>query len=167
LNPPFGQLQFPNKSATFANHPAPSGKRSPVLPISTPTPYPFRHDLLCFIQWETKGSWAMGWNLLWSSILFIIAFLTRWNKYIFSNFSCMFLNPNNLNVIQKGIQWHFFTPACKDDGHVKSFFPNSLRPISYLGFIWDLYVLGLKTKVFCRKNNQIYFPMDKGLTVPK
>ena len=29
---------------------------------------------------------------------------------------------------------------------------------------WDLYVLGLKTKVFCRKNNQVHFPMD---TVPK
>ena len=31
--------------------------------------------------------------------------------------------------------------------------------------IWDIFVLGLKTK--CRKNNQIHFPMDKGLTVPK
>ena len=29
----------------------------------------------------------------------------------------------------------------------ESYFPNSSRPISYLGFIWDLYVLGLKTKV--------------------
>ena len=28
--------------------------------------------------------------------------------------------------------------------------------------IWDLYVLGLKTKVFCRKKTQIHFPMDKG-----
>ena len=25
--------------------------------------------------------------------------------------------------------------------------------------IWDIYVLGLKTKVFCRKNNQIHFPI--------
>ena len=28
-------------------------------------------------------------------------------------------------------------------------------------------MLGLKTKVFCRKNNQIHFPMDKGQSVPK
>ena len=45
--------------------------------------------------------------------------------------------------------------------------PNSLRLISYFGSIWELYVLDLKTKVFCRKENQLHFPMDKGLTVPK
>ena len=45
--------------------------------------------------------------------------------------------------------------------------PNSLQPISYFGSIWELYVLDLKTKVFCRKKNQMHFPMDKGLTVPK
>ena len=33
--------------------------------------------------------------------------------------------------------------------------PNSLRPISYFGSIWELYVLDLKTKVFCRKENQL------------
>jgi len=37
----------------------------------------------------------------------------------------------------------------------------------YLGFIWDSYVLGLKTKVFCRKKNQMLKTIDKGLTVPK
>jgi hypothetical protein len=26
--------------------------------------------------------------------------------------------------------------------------------------IWDIYVLGLKTKFFCRKNNQFHFPID-------
>ena len=45
--------------------------------------------------------------------------------------------------------------------------PNSVRPISYFGSIWELYVLDLKTKVFCRKEDQLHFPMDKGLTVPK
>ena len=45
--------------------------------------------------------------------------------------------------------------------------PNSLRPIYYFGSIWELYVLDLKTKVFCRKENQLHFPMNKGLTVPK
>ena len=45
--------------------------------------------------------------------------------------------------------------------------PNSLRPISYFVSIWELYVLDLKTKVFCRKQNQLHFPMNKGLTVPK
>ena len=45
--------------------------------------------------------------------------------------------------------------------------PNSLRPISYFWSIWELYVLDLKSKVFCRKENQLHFPMDKGLTVPK
>ena len=43
--------------------------------------------------------------------------------------------------------------------------PDSFRPISYFGSIWELYVLDLKTKVFCRKEDQL--PMDKGLTVPK
>ena len=37
--------------------------------------------------------------------------------------------------------------------------PNSLRPISYFGSIWELYVLDLKTKVFCRKENQLLFPI--------
>ena len=44
---------------------------------------------------------------------------------------------------------------------------NSLQPVSYFGRIWELYVLDLKIKVFCRKENQLLFPMDKGLTVPK
>jgi hypothetical protein len=30
---------------------------------------------------------------------------------------------------------------------------NSLQPISYFGSIWELYVLAIKTKVFCRKKN--------------
>ena len=45
--------------------------------------------------------------------------------------------------------------------------PNSLRPISYFGSIWELYVLDPKTNVFCRKKIQLHFPMNKGLTVPK
>ena len=45
--------------------------------------------------------------------------------------------------------------------------PNSLRPISYFGSIWESYVLDLKTNVFCRKKIQLHFPMNKGLTVPK
>ena len=33
--------------------------------------------------------------------------------------------------------------------------PNSfLRPISYFGSVWELYVLDLKTKVFCRKEKE-------------
>ena len=36
----------------------------------------------------------------------------------------------------------------------------------YLGFIWDLYVLGLKSKVFfVKNNNQIFKTLDKRLTV--
>ena len=49
----------------------------------------------------------------------------------------------------------------------EGFLPNSLRPMSYLGFIWDLYVLGLKSKFFVKKANQILKTMDKGLTVPR
>ena len=45
--------------------------------------------------------------------------------------------------------------------------PNSLLPISYFGSIWELYVLDLKTNIFCRKNIQLHFSMNKGLTVPK
>ena len=48
----------------------------------------------------------------------------------------------------------------------EGYFSTSLWPKSYLGVIPDLYVLNLKTKVFCRKNNQIHFSMDTGLTVP-
>ena len=43
--------------------------------------------------------------------------------------------------------------------------PNDLRPKSYFWSIWELDVLDLKTKVFCRK--KLHFPMDKGLTVTK
>ena len=45
--------------------------------------------------------------------------------------------------------------------------PNSLRPISYFGRIWELHVLDLKTNVFCRKKIQLHFAMNKRLTVPK
>ena len=45
--------------------------------------------------------------------------------------------------------------------------PDSLRPIFHFGSIWELHVLGIKTKVFCRKKNKLHFPMDKELTVPK
>ena len=45
--------------------------------------------------------------------------------------------------------------------------PNSLRPISYFGRIWELHVLDLKTSVFCRKKIQLHFPMNKRLTVPQ
>ena len=38
---------------------------------------------------------------------------------------------------------------------------NSLRPMSYLGLIWDLYVLDLKTKVFVGKTNQHIFHSAK------
>merc|ERR1711894_346820 len=41
--------------------------------------------------------------------------------------------------------------------------PNSLRPISYFGSIWELYVLDLKTNIVCRKKIQLQFPMNKGL----
>ena len=40
-------------------------------------------------------------------------------------------------------------------------------PNSYFGSVWELYVLDLKTKVFRRKENQLHFPMNNGLTVPK
>ena len=45
--------------------------------------------------------------------------------------------------------------------------PQILYGQSYFGSIWELYVLDLKNKVFCRKENQLHFSMDKGLTVPK
>ena len=59
--------------------------------------------------------------------------------------------------------------ASTEDGSVncEGCSPISLRPISYFGSIWELYSLDQKTKVFCRKENQLHFPMHKGLTVPK
>ena len=44
----------------------------------------------------------------------------------------------------------------------EGYFANSLRPISYLGVIWELYVLGL---ISGPENNQMLKSMDKGLTV--
>ena len=40
--------------------------------------------------------------------------------------------------------------------------PNSLPPISYFGSIWELYVLDLITKVFCRKKNPATFIHGQG-----
>ena len=58
------------------------------------------------------------------------------------------------------------TPSSTDDGRVMA-----ISQILYGQYhIWDiyiLYVLGLKTKLFCWNNNQIHFPMDRGLTVQK
>ena len=40
--------------------------------------------------------------------------------------------------------------------------------MTYLGFIWDLYVLGLRFNFFCKTTkDQILKTMDKGLTVPR
>ena len=38
------------------------------------------------------------------------------------------------------------------------YFPNSLRQISYLRYVWDTYVLGLKNKVFVGKLFKSIFP---------
>ena len=76
----------------------------------------------------------------------------------FSNYSCKFLNPNsnsnNCNLSHRRRKYGDSSP-------------NSLRPISYFGSIWELYVLGPNTNVFCRKKIQLHFPMNKGLTMPK
>ena len=48
--------------------------------------------------------------------------------------------------------------------------PNSLKPISYLGVIRELYVLGMKSnfkKKQKKKNIQILKTMDKGFTVSR
>ena len=51
-----------------------------------------------------------------------------------------------------------------EDGSVKALSPNSLRPISYLGVIWELYVLDLKTKVFFGEKEFIFSNMQvKGI----
>ena len=51
--------------------------------------------------------------------------------------------------------------------HRRRKYERCLRPISFFGSIWELYVLDLKTKFFCRKENQLHFSMDNGLTVLK
>ena len=71
------------------------------------------------------------------------------------------------NEIISSYVLQIFDPIANRRQTCEGYFANSLRPISYLGFIWDLYVLSLKTKVFCRKNNQILKTMDKGFTVPR
>ena len=67
--------------------------------------------------------------------------------------------------------WAFVTCQCVCENHRRRKYggssPNSLRPISYFGSIWELYVLDPKTNVFCRKKIQLHFPMNKRFTVPK
>ena len=55
------------------------------------------------------------------------------------------------------------TTKTTDDGYVMAF-----SQILYGQYrTWDICVLGLKTKMFYKKNKQIHFPMDKRLTIPK
>ena len=50
---------------------------------------------------------------------------------------------------------------------VRRLFSKSFTAHILFWSIWELYVLGPKTNVFCRKKIQLHFPMNKGLTVPK
>ena len=43
------------------------------------------------------------------------------------------------------------------------YFPNSSRPLSFFGYL----DVRSENQGFCKKNNQISFPMGKELTVPK
>ena len=60
-----------------------------------------------------------------------------------------------------------FVSSIPPKTEVRRLFSKFLRPISYFGSIWELYVLDLKTNVFGRKKIQLHFPINKGLTVPK
>ena len=76
-----------------------------------------------------------------------------------------YLSPIMMQKILVGENSYYLFSHRRRTG--EGYFANSLWPMSYLGVIWELYVLDLKTKVFCRKNNQILKTMDKGLTVPR
>ena len=54
----------------------------------------------------------------------------------------------------RGQKHHILAPPKTE---VRRLSPNSLRPISYFGSIWELYVINVKTKVYVGKRT-----MDKG-----
>ena len=82
----------------------------------------------------------------------------------------IFTHGNDLKVAKSNSEGIFLFPSHLQNHQRRKYggsSPNSLRPISYFGSIWELYVLDPKTKIFCRKKIQLHFSMNKGLTVPK
>ena len=77
-------------------------------------------------------------------------------------FILSFLTASFTEAVLNQLPIKFVSFHITEDGIV-----NVVSQILYFGSIWELCVLDLKTKVFCRKENQLLFPMDKRLTVPK
>jgi hypothetical protein len=89
-------------------------------------------------------------------ILFLVIYTAVFTPYV----AAFLLNePDQKPVQQSNNAEYGDDPIGKftEDGSVKA-----LSQILYGQYhIWELYVLDLKTKVFCRKKIQIHFPIDK------
>ena len=59
-------------------------------------------------------------------------------------------------------------PLSTEDGSVKTLLQILHGQYLILGAVGSyVYVLDLKAKFFCKIENKLHFPTDKGLTVPK
>ena len=87
----------------------------------------------------------------------------RWGQFL-HEFAFEFLIIHNCNLFSKLDSMQVFKFSQNtDDGRVQV----TLQILYGQYHIWDLFGIYMpESKVFCRKNNQIYFSMDKGLTVP-
>ena len=98
-------------------------------------------------------------------ITIINGYFTTISGRIFANCIFIFQKSTHLRFLCFCILCHIYCTHRRRKYGGSS--PNSLRPISYFGNIWELYVLDPKTNVFCREKIQLHFHMNKGLTVPK
>ena len=115
-----------------------------------------------------KNVGELLFSLFISSLIVSLLSVSQWkgSKMIRE----MLQNPKLLRTLpffkSNYTKWIF--RICSDRSALKTevwtLFPNSFKPISYFGLIWDLYVLDL-INIFFRKENQLPFLMDKGLTL--
>ena len=102
----------------------------------------------------------MGFLFFISLLIFFFLFFMSCLK----TFRVLWTNSNSVSTVQWPIPWRDCIIYSGTDYGL-------LMAISQILFgqyhIWDIFWLGLKTKVFCGKNNWMMEIMNKGLTVPK
>ena len=112
--------------------------------------------------------WAFSDSYIFTAIRYLLIL----RNFFFSNFGCSKTKfyPSLHGITQKCLLLSRSTSVASKKVLIarkhrrrkcERCFPNSLRPISYFWSIWELYVLDLKTKVFCRKKNQLHFRMEE------
>ena len=68
--------------------------------------------------------------------------------------------PKRAKNENEKVLW-IMTPTTKCDGY----FQNSLQPISYLSFIWNLYILGLKKQPNTQNHAQETYSANVGVVL--